>query len=95
MILPQTNEVCPACGSRERITETIIQDMIKDGKLPLGFSSSLQMSVPLADTTKPPIILTGNKISIPMLVIKFDVCKTCKSFYATKIEILNKEMGVR
>ena len=85
-------EVCPNCGSKERVGQKVIQEMKDDGKLSQAFPTETMLQVPLFDPTRPPLAAT---FTIPVLQIHFDVCEKCKTLYCTRINLAQQPTQVQ
>lgn len=87
-------EACPVCGCKERIVQQTIRDLKQEGKLSeKAFpQEAMALQVPLIDMTKPPLVPF---LTIPVLIINFDVCKECKAIYCVGVQLLEQPAQVQ
>ena len=91
------HDKCPHCGCEERIGQTKIAELKKEGVLEEHmFPKGPTWSMPLIDQTKPIKIspLSITKPKIPILSVYWDVCANpeCVGVYVTGVEFLMHEI---
>ena len=84
---------CPTCGCEERIGQQILNQLKLEGKLQKdAYPKGLLIKVPLLQSILAPLAI---KPEIPVMEITFDVCKKCKTFYGTLIDLTAMPYEVR
>jgi len=94
----QGHEKCPQCGCKDRIGQTKIAELKKEGIIEetLFPKGSLTWPIPLFDQSKPirvsPLSITNPKI--PILSIHWDVCANpdCLAMYITGVDFIMQEV---
>lgn len=76
--------VCPACGHEGTVIQDRVDELISDGKMPVGTRLFAMMSKsPLLSPTQK--IITSNGLT-PGIVAIYDICSSCGCLYAVAIE---------
>jgi hypothetical protein len=90
--LPEVTDKCPGCESKERMGMAIIDELDKLGVIKKAdFKDGLVFNTPLINQRSMRVITTNDK-EVSIISIYWDVCKSCKTMYATKIEFNTKIM---
>ena len=96
----QGHEKCPQCGSKDRIGQTKIAELKKEGLLEENmFPKGPTWGMPLFDQSKPirvsPLSITTPKI--PILAVYWDVCANpdCLTVYVTGVDFTMQEVKLQ
>lgn len=94
MEFPKKFDVCPACGSKERIGDNLIEGMKEDGSVPKGsFENQTAFAVhqlPIIDPNhRPTGLLIGGQASVKVAMVYWDVCAECGTIYCTEFAVLD------
>lgn len=86
-------DCCPNCGDIERVGQQAIEQLKADKALgEKAFPKGLVLQIPLVDPTRPPLT---THFTIPVLQIRFDVCKKCKTIYCTGADMVQQQAMVQ
>jgi len=93
------HDKCPHCGCAERIGQTTIADLKKEGVLEEHmFPKGPAWALPLIDQTKPLMVspLSITKPKIPILQVFWDVCANpeCLGIFVTGVEFITQEINL-
>jgi hypothetical protein len=72
----KTWDKCPNCGSERRVTDTVREELIQDGKWrPEVASVAINQPVPMIDPGK-------QVLSFPLIMANIDICEECGTLWA-------------
>lgn len=79
---------CPNCGSTERLLEQILDKFRDEGKISKdAFPRGSMLQVQLIDPNK---LMLATAVRIPVLLIFYDICAQCKTFYCKGVEVIEQ-----
>jgi hypothetical protein len=79
---------CPHCKSTEGEGRRYIRELEESGKIPKGaLKEGLELQVPFPQVLAGSSIIEANP-KIPVLKIRFDICRKCKLIYCTGIDLI-------
>ena len=87
--MEKPDDLCPNCGSTEKIIRPYFNDLEDTGKAPHGslkLGAVLQIAIPQALNRLAPVP------EIPVLCISYDVCAQCFTMFATQVFTMTQKL---
>jgi hypothetical protein len=88
MEYPKKFDICPNCGSMNRVIESEVKQEESKGNLRVGTKAAcIIVNTPIFDPTKTDIIAPRK---IPVITALIDICSDCGTLYCVEV---NKDEG--